>query len=83
MYSFILIIVWQILKYSLITAAVLTYIDLAPNGDVVKSIVLSMKDALMQIDWVTLIDSIVESIKSLIASLWDIANDNAPKETKV
>ncbi len=48
----------------------------------IKSIVLSMKEALMQIDWVTLIDSIVASIKSLISSLWDILAEEKIVEVK-
>lgn len=74
MFSFIFIVIWKILKYSLITAAVLTYIDLAPNGDLVKSIVFSLKSSLLEIDWVTLINSIAVSIKSLIAGLWESLN---------
>ena len=82
MYSFILIVLWQILKYSLITAVVLTYIDLAPNGDVIKSIVLSLKSALMQVDWVTLIDSIIMNGKSLIAGLWEALNSDQINDIK-
>ena len=80
MFAFIFIVIWKILKYTFITAAVLTYVELAPNGDALKAIVTSIQSALMQVEWNTLIDTVVINLKALIVGLWEAFNSNSTAE---
>ena len=74
MYSVLLMILWKILEYSLCAAAVLTYIEIGPYGDTILVIVESFKQALMQIDWSTLFESLKLNIEVLIQKIWGDIN---------
>jgi len=72
MLAFFIPVLWKVLEWSLVTAAVLTYIQLdAPGADAVNAIVGSFKNVLLDVDWSSLASNIGGHLQNLASSLVD------------
>lgn len=71
MLAFMFPVIWKILEWSLVAAAVLTYVEIGPGGDSLGAIVNSLKDILIDIDWSSLGHSIGGHIQNLAGNLWE------------
>lgn len=71
MFALIFTVGWKILEWSLVAAAILTYIEIGPGGDSLQAIVISFRDILLDINWTALTDQIGGHLQTLINNLWD------------
>jgi len=76
MLGFIFPIAWKILEWALVTALVLTYIEIGAGGDSLNAIVLSIKDVLIDIQWGELAHNISGHVQNLLTHLWDGFQNN-------
>jgi len=76
MIGFIFPIIWKILEWALVSALVLTYIEIGPGGDSLNAIVLSIKDVLIDIQWAELAHNIGGHLQTLLTNLWDSFQNN-------
>jgi len=84
MLGFIFPIVWKILEWALVSALVLTYIDIGPGGDSLNAIVLSIKEVLIDIQWAELAHNIGGHVQNLLTHLWDsFQNNNVAQNSSV
>ena len=66
----------KILEWSLVSAAVLTYIEIGPGGDSLAAIVESIKLILLDIDWSSLAHNIAGHVQNLVSTLWESFSDS-------
>ncbi len=69
MLGFIYFIGRDIVRWSLITAGVLTYIELGPGGEALGNLVAMMVQTLMGIDWGNLAEQAFEQLSVLLDAL--------------
>jgi len=73
-------VIFKILEWSLVTALVLTYIEIGPGGDSINAIVQNIKTALLNVDWAILAQNLANSFQDFFVSLKnDIASAEAVK----
>lgn len=75
---------FKVLKYLGIAALVQTYISIGPGGEAVQAIVQSMTEQFMQIDWKSILSSVLEHGKEWLNSLveWLNANPDIQSQAK-
>lgn len=77
MLGFVFPIIWKILEWTLVTALVLTYIEIAPGGESINAIVQSLKAILIHVHWHDLIHSITVNLQHLFTTLFDSFNQSS------
>ncbi len=77
MISFPLHIMFKLLKWSVVTAAILAYVEIGPGGEALGEIVNVMKQAMLEVDWQSIASNITSQLK-IVAT-----NIVSPMQTKV
>ena len=77
MFAFAFLIIKDVLKYTFVTAAILTYIEVGPGGEHVASLVNTFRDVLLAIDWSSIGASIAEECQKFLQALLE-ANKETP-----
>lgn len=71
MLGFLVLIFYKVIRWALVTAAVLTYIEIGYGGESLGSIVSAIKQVLINIDWASLLNEIWLHIKELANVILD------------
>lgn len=70
MFSLLFVIVYKLLRWSLVAACVLTYVDIGYGGESLGAIVNAFKSILLSVDWSTLLSEIWYHLEVLLTELF-------------
>lgn len=77
MSSFLFMAFFKVLEWSLVAAAVLTYIEIGYGGEALGAIVESIKAVLMDIEWQSLASDIWAHFKDLVTEVMEQTDKTA------
>lgn len=75
MFAFIYLIGKDALRYAVIAAAVLTYVEIGPGGEALGNLVATIVQVLLGIDWEALAVTVGEQLSELVGAVVDTLSD--------
>ena len=75
MFAFIYLIGKDAIRYAVIAAAVLTYVEIGPGGEALGALVATFVQVLLGIDWAALAATVGEQLSEVVSVVVDALRD--------